>query len=332
MNRSFLLITAIACGIAAASGQTATLEYTGELQTDFQSNYNFVNLLHLTLDHKASKSVTLNLATISTVKTNEHIINDIQGFSNIEADNMPLAIAVAGVTWSINESNSIFAGIRRVDEDYFTSDVTGLFTNASCGIYPTLSCNYPVATFPDAAMGLHYRHEAKLWAVQTSVYNGTGHHRFSGSDNVFRVCPGSDGVLTMLQGEYHGSNGDYFAGAAMHYGKLYDLDRRKARTTAWTYAEQHITPSVSLIAGYSHAFDKNSLCSDFAGVGAMWHKDKVQAGIYSDVASFADFNEWATEITCRYELNEHISLQPAVHYIHNSDNKVAAIMRVTVNL
>lgn len=332
MTRLLLTLATLACSTVAMMAQTVELEYTGELQTDFDGKYNFVNQLHLSLNKNVSKTVSLKLSTISTAKTGDHIIDDIQGFSNIEADNMPLAVAVAGVTWSINESNSLFAGIRRIDEDYFTSDVTGLFTNSSCGIYPTLSSNYPVATFPDAAMGIHYAHMTEQWGIQASVYNGTAHHRFSGAENVFRVCPGSDGVFTLAQGEFHGSNGDYFAGAAMHYGKLNDLDGRKACTTAWAYGEQHVSPTMSIIAGYSHAFGKNALCSDFAGVGAMWHKDKVQAGIFSDVASFTDVNEWATELTCRYDLNEHISLQPAFHFIHSDNNKVAALMRVSINL
>lgn len=331
-KRHLLTLVATACVISTACGQTAAIEYTGELQTNFDGKYNFVNLLHLSLDKKIGKAVNLSLSTISTVKTGDHIIDDLQGFSNIEADNLPLAIAVAGITWSINENNSLFAGIRRVDEDYFTSDVTGLFTNASCGIYPTLSCNYPVATFPDAAIGLHYRHEAQRWAAQASVYNGTGHHRFTGSDNAFRVCPSSDGVLTMVQGEYHGSHGDYFAGAAMHYGRVDEVARRQARTALWAYGEQHVTSVLSLIVGYSHAFNHDSQCSDFAGLGATWQHNKITAGIFSDYARFDKGNEWATEVTCKYQLNDNLALQPAFHYVHNSDNKVAALLRVVMNL
>lgn len=313
-------------------GQTIELEYSGELQTNFSGKYNFVNQLHFSVEKQVSNSFTLNLGTISTAKTCENILDDIQGFSNIEADNLPLALTVAGITWNINKYNNLFAGIRRVDEDYFTSDVLGLFTNSSCGIFPTLSCNYPVATFPEAGMAIHYRHEREQWAFQASLYNGTGHHKFTGKENVFRVCPASDGIMAWGQGEYHGKNGDYFAGMALHYGSLDESSTHKARTTVWAYCEQRLNPSVSIVASYSHAFHSSSPCIDFAGVGAMWQNDKIQVGVFSDVARFTDINEWATEVTCKYQINNNIALQPAIHYIHNSDSKVAGLMRVTVNL
>ena len=60
---------------------------------------------------------------------------------------------VAGFTWHINDRHSLFAGIRRIDEDYFCSDAHALFTNSSCGGYPTITFNYPVAIYPVSAMG-----------------------------------------------------------------------------------------------------------------------------------------------------------------------------------
>lgn len=330
--KKLLWATAICCAIVA-NGQTASMEYTGELQTDFNGKFNFVNMLRLDGSVHLGKSVTASLATISTVKTRNNILDDLQGFSNIEADNMPLAIAVAGLTWKINDCNSVFAGIRRIDEDYFTSDVTSLFTHSSCGIYPTLSCNYPVATFPDAAMGLHFLHNSERWTVQASVYNGTAHHRFTGRDNVFRICPSSDGVLTMAQASYHTSQGGYFAGAALHYGDLEDTAQRKARTTLWASGEQQVGNQVSLFAAYSHALASDSQCRDFAGAGVRWTHRKVQVGLFTNYAHFGNINEWTTELTCKWQINDHIYLQPALHYIVNKkDSKAAGLLRMGIEL
>ena len=86
----------------------------------------------------------------------ERIINDLQTFSNIEEDNLPCAIAVLGYTRLVGNV-TLFAGIRNLNEDYFTTPCMSLFTNSSCGIFPTLSANYPIANYPLAALCLDYK-------------------------------------------------------------------------------------------------------------------------------------------------------------------------------
>ena len=57
----------------------------------------------------------------------------------------------------------------------FYDDLFGrnsLFTNSSCGGFPTLTYNYYVPTFPFAAMGLHYKYDYKDITFQASLYNG----------------------------------------------------------------------------------------------------------------------------------------------------------------
>lgn len=41
-------------------------------------------------------------------------------------------------------------------------------------------------------------------------------------------------------------------------------------------------------------------------------------GAFADYARFVEATEWATEVTCRIDLCEHISLQPVVHAIVTS--------------
>lgn len=133
-------------------------DLTSEVQTDFKL-VRWANLLHLHADIPFSRALSFQVGSISTLSTKKELeILDLQGYSNIETYdvNIPFALTVAGLTWQLNDRHSLFAGIRRTDEDYFCSDGIGLFTNSSCGIFPTLSWNFPIGTFPYAAMGIHY--------------------------------------------------------------------------------------------------------------------------------------------------------------------------------
>ena len=111
-------------------------------------------------------------------------MDDMQGFSNIEEKNLPFAPAVLGLEYRTSRS-SLFLGVRNVNEDYFTSPCSSFFTNSFCGIYPTLSANYPLANYPLAAVGLDYRLTSDPWEMELSVYNGTAQCSLTGAHSVF---------------------------------------------------------------------------------------------------------------------------------------------------
>lgn len=114
-------------------------EYTTEWQWDMKKETNWVNLLKLNLSVPVwNRMGSFEATTIHVAKTNECIIDDWQTFSNIEEENELAAIAVLGYMHEWKECH-LFVGIRNVYEDFFTSDVTSLFTNSSCGIFPTIS-------------------------------------------------------------------------------------------------------------------------------------------------------------------------------------------------
>lgn len=72
-------------------------EYTTEWQWDMNNKTNWLNLLRLNLSIPVGKgNDSFEAATLHVAKTNETIIDDWQGFSNIEADDMFAAIAVLG--------------------------------------------------------------------------------------------------------------------------------------------------------------------------------------------------------------------------------------------
>lgn len=348
------------------------LELITEQQVTHEKEYNFANLLRLDASLPINSKAAFDIATISTFRTrNEGVGNDLQTFSNLDAENNILALARCGINWDINDHHTIFVGVHNMNEDYFASPVTSLFANSSCGIFPTLSANYDIANYPYASMGVHYRYTSEsdgdsdsdgdgsaknssLLTLNFSLYNGQGYRNFAGRRNVFRVCPKDDGLFALTQIDYKYKGSDYFLGICGHktWGSLPGPPRNEREkdmaTTIWTYAEQRITRNLSLMAAYSHAFistgsaqaTSTAACTDFAGIGGKYSLGKSDLGVFSDYARYTDASEWATEITCKAELNSHFYIQPSAHFIvtrltdaePESNFHFAATLRVGLSL
>ena len=307
------------------------LEYTGELQSDFGKGINFLNHLRLDASLNVSNNFSIDISTISVAKTRENLINDQQAFSNIETeDNIPLTLAVAGVSYTMpteKGTHTLFAGLRNTGEDYFASDMSSFFINSSCGIFPTISANFPIATFPCSAMSLHYSFDSEHWGAKATIYNGEGNYRFSGRNNMFRICPQSDGIFAMAQGEYKTGGSSYFLG-----GSLY-----KHSPTLWTYAEQKIfqraTSDLSIIAAYSHCLDRDTDCRNFAGIGALMSIRDIEIGVFTDYADYQESDEYATELSVSIPLCKYAYIKPSLHYIKgNGLNDLVSLLRFGIVL
>lgn len=305
------------------------MELTSELQGTHAGDYNFVNLLRLGVSLPISSSLRIDAASLSTCMTaQESIGGDLQTFSNLDAGNIPFALSVCNFVLNVCDRHSLFFGIRNMNEDYFCSDVTSFFTNSSCGIYPTISANYPIANYPVASMGVHYRYEDedRHFAVQASLYNGTGYNRFTGRDNVFRVCPKDDGVFGIAEVSYNHGGSRYFLGNALYC-------KEGISATPWFYAEQGVTPHLTLLAGYSHAFGADIECMDFIGLGALYRLGKCQLGAFTDYANFVGRNEFATELTCKIPISGQIDIQPTAHLItYDSKLHCIGMLRMALSL
>lgn len=215
MKRSYLIIL----GCIATSmlhAQELSGQYTTEWQWDMNKNTNWVNQLRLDLSIPlGSDRNTIEAATLHLAKTGESVIGDWQGFSNIDADNMLAVIAVLGFMHQWN-SGHLFIGVRNVNEDFFTSPITALFTNSSCGIFPTVAASYPIANYPFSGLTLYFDITRKGWTFRNSLYNGTGYNGWTAHDNPFLIKPKTDGIFNMSQIEYTHRSGEYYAGIAVH--------------------------------------------------------------------------------------------------------------------
>lgn len=339
MKRILFLLTAILISANAVFSQetngerTFGVSYISELQSNTQGNINFLNQLRLNAKLPLGKRFAIEGQTISFAKSRENsIADDEQGFSNIEADNIALTLAVLDLEWKINEFNTLEFGIRNMNDDYFISEVTSLFTNSSCGVYPTIANNYPIANYPETSLGMHYVFKKDNYELQASIYNGVASYKFIGRNNMFRFCPESDGIFALTQGEYRNKGSRYFAGLAIHHGELSALDsdilastirESDTKTTLWAYAEQRITDRTNIIAGYSHAFHSSNFCTDFVCLGFSCKSSKWELGLFADLARMRSLTECAIELTAKYTISDKLYLQPAIHLIHQDDYKCA---------
>lgn len=308
--------------------QTCGLEYTGELQTGFNGKTCFANQLYLNAELEINDHLKFCTSTLSIARSREdRILDDLQVFSNVDADNIVLTPCIAGVEWSINDRHSLYVGIRDVSADYFTSPITSLFTNSSSGIFPTVSCIQEIANFPLAAIGMHYDYHHESIHMMSSLYNGIGRDQWTGQDNLWQVNPHRDGLFLMTQVDFSHGPSSYYLGACFHTGTN---EASGLRSALWAYVEHELLPHLCMIADYSHAFGQGIECSDFAGIGAQYTTNRSTIGILEGHAKFSYLEEWSTELTYRYQVNTHLYAQTSYHLIHNDRWQSAALLRIGV--
>lgn len=337
-NRWIALAACLLCVTAAMAEEEKQekwrpecgMELATELQGTGAGDFNLAALLRLHASLPIGHGFAVDLGGLSTGMTAAESIGvERQTCSNIDAGNVPFALSVAGVRWDFSTqkwgerhaSQSLFVGIRNMNEDYFASPVTSFFTQSSCGIFPTLSFNYDMANYPNASIGAHYRVENSRGLVfQTSLYNGRGYRRFSGRENVFRFCPKDDGLFGLAEVAYNHKGSSYFAGTCVGLSprplpKRGSSCKRGVSSTPWLYAEQRLSDDITLLAGASHAFAEDAECTDFVGLGAHYALKRIELGVFTDYARLSVGNEWTTELTCKAQLTHHLFLQPALHFV-----------------
>ena len=91
----FIILGSI--NICLAYAQSFNGQYISEWQWDMNKNTNLINQLRLELSVPIGKGKdSFEVATLHVAKTNDGIIDDWQGFSNIDADNNFAMLAVLG--------------------------------------------------------------------------------------------------------------------------------------------------------------------------------------------------------------------------------------------
>ena len=339
MKRKILifLFSCINAGISFA--QSFSGNYTTEWQWDMNNKTNWVNLLRLEMSIPIGKgNDSFEAATLHVSKNNDNIIDDWQGFSNIEADNLFATIAVLGYMheW---KSGHLFVGVRNVNEDFFTSDVTSLFTNSSGGIFPTIASSYPIANYPFSGLTIYFDVTKGGWTFRNSLYNGVGYNGWKGKDNPFIVRPKKDGIFNMSQLEYSHSKGNYYAGVAVHTrqfpideeGEMAPTEESYSKTTCawWIYGEQKLwtagEKNLTCMLQYSENTSHRNGCYRYAEAGCAYKDSNNEIGLSGQYAKFHQGAEHSVEVTWKRQLNDAIALQPSFQYISNGNGDFTAL-------
>ncbi len=349
------LVLAIGCAISnMAFSQTFTFsgEFDTELQWDMNKNTNWVNLLRLDAGVHPWKNGSFEVATWHTVETKETIVGDWQGFSNIEADNITAALAVLGYHHEWEGIANIFLGVRNLNEDFFISDGTALFTNSSPGIFPTIAASYNIGNYPVSALTFYFDVTWKNFTLKNSFSNGVAYNGWNRHNNPFKFNPSRDGIFNATELSYNYDWGSYFAGVAIH-NRLFDEDEdgdvkiirsegtgkpiSKVSCAWWLYGEQDVwhgddDNKVTIMAQYSENSKKESLCRRYAEIGGIWTYKSNQLGLSGQYVDYSKGKEYSCEVTWNREINDHFAFQPAFQYIKNDDGHYTTLTaRVVYN-
>lgn len=342
MLKRWILYLSFAGGNLCGSAQVVDAIYTTELQCAKKGRQNWVNLLRVEASLPV-KSGSFDMVTQHIYKVRkERIADDWQVFSNIEENNLPVSLAVLGYTQKLG-SMSLFAGVRNVNEDFFISPISSLFANSSCGIFPTLSANYPLPNYPLSALCLDYKLQTGDWHFESSLYNGVAHSGFCDNGGVFAFNLRRDGFFSISSLAYESNVGNYFcgftlrnrmcagngAGNSVQNSPLQAEKEVSNRMNAawWLYVEQPLykveEKRIDLLAQYSENRSVTIGCRRYAGLGASFstitsQNRKQEVGVIVNYAQFTYGAEVACEVTCKWQLKEHFSLQPALHWISNN--------------
>ena len=112
--------------ICLAYAQSFNGQYISEWQWDMNKNTNLINQLRLELSVPIGKGKdSFEAATLHVAKTNDGIIDDWQGFSNIDADNNFAMLAVLGY---MHEWQAAFLGRRRLPRALSAFELEAFFT------------------------------------------------------------------------------------------------------------------------------------------------------------------------------------------------------------
>lgn len=326
--------------VAQENKSNITLQYTTEGQSNWKGRFNWVNLLDCQISITteslgAWQNGYLNAQFISIHKiSEERIINDLQVFSNIEEANLPLGIFSIGYTHRLNRAE-LFGGLRNVNGDYFTEPYSSFFTNSSCGIYPTLSANFPMANYPLSAMCLHLEYQFKEHVlIKNSLYNGVASEYPDDYKRIFRVSPAKDGLFSMTQFSYtHQNNhhGTYHIGVATHFLLVHRKEgyngkekKEKMNYSFWgnieqcIYKDKHNELGILVQMGYAPPNRNDCLAyvgTGFVASGLLSKDQKDQLGLIVNRAFYTSNSETAIELGFGYQLREALHAQPTLHYI-----------------
>lgn len=301
------------------------------------------NLLEAAVGTRLWKGARLETGAIATYNLNLPVADDLQAFSSLDAGpDKAFRLIQAGISQEAGSWLTAYAGLRNIDMDHFTTPFTGLFTNASHGNFPILSSNFPLATYPLAALCLHLEfHPTENLTLRESVYNGVASDRL---DRQFRFCPASDGVFNIASLNYHvGPEEEHHGFYTLGYACGSSPTEEGAEDKTFNYALWGLVEQPFLHIGENHlgallqggtSPAGRSECRYYWGAGLILtclQGKGIRAGIVVNRAVYATDRETDVELTGSFPVCDWLTFQPALHHIRTNGHAiVAAQLRAVV--
>lgn len=318
----FLLVLCSSLGNAQQKTVEGSIELTSEFQYNFRNRCTWVSTLEICANLSIEKlggwkGGFLGVELISVYRTSKNrIADDLQVFSNIDNPTLPIGFNKLGYTQKLNKTE-LFWGLRNINDDYFITPYTSVFTNSSCGVFPTLSANFSLANYPLSAMCLHveYRPKKEI-SIKNSLYNGVAYDQYKEIGRIFTVNPSHDGIINMTDFTYTAARGVYNAGITVASKSSYAM---------WANIEQAVYKTKLKEIGVLVQASYSPLdCFAYYGLGTLFYgfvtpKNRDVFGLQVGVAEYREATEVAIELTWSIPVNKHFTIQPAYHNIGSTN-------------
>ena len=291
----------------------------------------WANRLQADFGVKLWKGGLFDISGLSTYSIGTPVANDRQGFSNVDADNRVFRLIHAGLSQKFfDEKLTLFVGLKAADEDYFNTDLAGMFTGSSYGCFPTFGENHGIAVYPEAALGVHIEYAWKNWTFRESLYNGTPSDRL---DEQFRFRPNRDGLFNIGSVMYAMDSEEDFVSTSYTLGYAVSSKEMNGHTKAslWLNVEQPLFrlgyARFNLLAQGAAEVTKNAYCKGYWAAGFVAENVTCsggQLGVSVNRAFYNDGHETDIELTFNYPLKWGFSIQPAIHAIRTDGQTTIA--------
>lgn len=325
MKKKLLLLAAAVCALSLQA-QEDRVAWAAGVITEGQWNMTdgktgWANRISADLGVRLWKGALFDVSTLTTYSTGTPVADDRQGFSNIDAENRAFRLFHAGLSQTfLNESLTLFVGLKAADEDYFNTDLAGLFTGSSYGGIPVCTENHGISVYPEAALALHAEYVTGGWTLRESFYNGAPSDRL---DEQFRFRPGRDGLFNIGSAMYAVETEGYaFTSYTLGYAFSTKEVTGQTEFGLWGGVEQPVCTwgkmRLNLLAEGAAELTKNAACKGYWAAGAVAEnitRNGGQLGLAVNRVYCQGGHETDVELTFLCPLGAGFSLQPALHAI-----------------
>ena len=267
------------------------------------------------------RGALFDVSLLSVYGAGSPVADDRQGFSNIDAENRALRLFHAGLSQRFFDGAlTAFIGLKAADEDYFNTDLAGLFTGSSYGCVPTCTENQNIAVYPETALALHLEFNKGGWTVRETLFGGAPSDRL---DEQFCFRPGRDGLFNIGSLMY-AWGGEEFAPASYTLGYALTTKGEGGRSEfgVWGGVEQPLCrlwhSRLSFLAQGAGHFTDDAPCKGFWAAGLVVEnitRSGGRVGVAVNRAYYIDGHETDVELTFDCPLGGGFSVQPAAHFI-----------------